>query len=109
MPSLTFNQYGKTEVRLTQILREKERHEVVELSAKILFQGDFQESYTSADNSKVLPTDTMKNTVYALARQKPIASIEGFALDLGRHFLHRLAHLDRVQVHIEQRLWARIR
>ena len=108
MPSLTFNQYGKTRVRLTQVLRRDGRHELVELSVKILFTGDFADSYTRADNSNVLPTDTMKNTVYALARQRPILSIEQFAMDLGRHFLGRVSHLGRVQVEIEQRPWIRI-
>jgi urate oxidase len=108
MPSLTFNQYGKTQVRLTQILRSDGRHEVIELSAKILFQGDFAEAYTGADNSKVLPTDTMKNTVYALARQCPIVSIEQFARDLAHHFLEHLPHLKEVQIEIEQRPWVRI-
>ena len=27
-------------------------------------EGDFESSFTEADNSKILPTDTMKNTVY---------------------------------------------
>jgi urate oxidase len=107
--SLIFDQYGKTEVRLTQVLRHRDRHEVVEISVKILFEGDFAESYTAADNSRVLPTDTMKNAVYAIARQHPIASIEEFAGELSRHFLARVPHLQRVQIEIEQKPWARIR
>lgn len=109
MASLTFNQYGKTRIRLTQVLRDGARHEVVELSAKILFRGDFDASYTAADNSNVLPTDTMKNTVYAIARQHPILSIEQFARDLGRHFLARVADLEQVEIEIERKPWLRIR
>lgn len=109
MPSLTFNRYGKTQVRLTQVLRDGGSHEVVELSVSILFEGDFTESYTAADNSKVLPTDTMKNAVYVVARRHPIVSVEQFARDLGRHFLDRLQHLERVEIEIEQKPWARIR
>lgn len=108
MPELTFNRYGKTRVRLTQVLREGGRHEVVELSAKILFQGDFDQSYIGADNSLVLPTDTMKNTVYAVARQHPIKSIEQFARDLAGHFLGCVQHLEQVEVEIEQKPWVRI-
>jgi urate oxidase len=108
VPTLGFNQYGKTNVRLTQVLRHDDRHEVIELSATILFEGDFAESYTAADNSRVLPTDTMKNTVYAIARQHPIRSIEQFARDLGSHFLSRVPHLDRVQIALEQKPWVRI-
>lgn len=109
MASLTFNQYGKRQVRLTQILRNDCRHEVIELSANIFFQGDFGECYTAQDNSKVLPTDTMKNTVYAVARQHPIRNIEEFARNLGHHFLGRIPHLERVHIEIEQKPWVRIR
>jgi urate oxidase len=109
MPALGFNQYGKTGIRLTQIIRNGSRHEITEFSANILFQGEFAASYAEADNSRVLPTDTMKNTVYAFARQHPIRSIEQFSIDLGRYFLERVSHLERVQIEVEQRPWARIR
>lgn len=108
MPSLTFNQYGKSRIGLTQVIRHGDRHDVVELSAKILFQGDFAESYTAGNNSNILPTDTMKNTVYALARQHPIESIEQFARELSQHFLGRVPHLAQVEIEIEQKPWVRI-
>ncbi len=108
MANLTFDNYGKTRVRLTQVLRNGDQHEVVELSAKILFRGKFADSYTKADNSMVLPTDTMKNTVYVIARQKPIENIEQFAHDLAAHFLGSVAHLDAVRIEIEQTPWQRI-
>lgn len=108
MPRLTFNTYGKSGVRLTQVLREGQRHSVVELAVKILFQGDLAESYTDADNSKILPTDTMKNTVYVVARQHPIRDIESFAADLAHHHLSRLGHVHQVTIEIEQTPWERI-
>ena len=108
MPRLTFDQYGKTEVRLTQVLRNEGRHDLVELSIEILFRGDFAASYTDADNSIVLPTDTIKNTVYVLARQHPIIEIEGFARELAVHFLSRVARLQQIHIGIEQMPWARI-
>jgi urate oxidase len=108
MPELLFNTYGKTGVRLTQVLRDGEKHSLVELSVNILLQGDLAESYTAADNSKVLATDTMKNTVYIVARQQPIVSIETFAADLATHHLARLPHVHQVSIDIEQRPWERI-
>ncbi len=102
---LSFDTYGKTGVRLTQVTRNDGRHDVKEVSVKILFEGDFMRSYTAGDNTSVLPTDTIKNTVYIVARQKPIQSIEQFAADLARHFLSRLAHLTKVTVEIEQTPW----
>lgn len=108
MASLIFNRYGKTSVRLTQVLRKEDRDEITEVSVAILFQGDFAKSYIAADNSSVLPTDTIKNTVYAIARRHPIISIEQFGQNLGRHFLSQLPHLDRVEIEIEQKPWLRI-
>ena len=63
------------------------RHDIRELTVAISFEGDFETAHTKGDNRKILPTDTMKNTVYALARQHPIENIEEFALHLIDHFL----------------------
>ncbi len=108
MPTLSFDTYGKTRVRLMQVLRRGDVHEVVDVNVNIFFEGKLADSYLTGDNSGVLPTDTMKNTVYALARQYPIESIEEFGLRLGRHFLDRLEHLDKVSVSIDQTPWDRI-
>jgi urate oxidase len=108
MPTLSFDTYGKTRVRLLQVLRNSDAHEVVEINVTILFEGELADSYVMGDNSNVLPTDTMKNTVYALARQNPIESIEEFGLILGKHFLDRLPHVDKVNISIEQTPWDRI-
>jgi urate oxidase len=108
MATLTFDTYGKTRIRLLQVMRNGSRHEVIELNAQIFFEGDLVESYVAGDNSKVLPTDTMKNTVYALARKTPIVCVEQFAGDLGGHFLGRLPHLRQVKVEIEAAPWNRI-
>jgi len=108
MPNIVFDTYGKTRVRLTYVQRLAGRHELKELSVDIFLEGAFDEAFTKGDNSIVLPTDTMKNTVYVLARQKPIASIEGFARDLGRHFLATVPHLSHSKIEIKEVPWARI-
>jgi urate oxidase len=108
MATLTFDTYGKTRVRLLQVLRTDNGHEVAEISLTILLEGNLEESYASGDNSRVLPTDSMKNTVYALARQNPIESVEAFGLCLGEHFLHRLPHINKVKISVDQIPWNRI-
>jgi urate oxidase len=108
MSRLIFDTYGKTRVRLTYVNRRSGRHELRELAVRILFFGDFETSFTAADNSRLLPTDTMKNTVYALARQNPIVSIELFAQDLGKHFLTQVSDLKQVEISIEETPWQRI-
>ena len=65
-------------------------------SVKVLLEGDFETSFTQADNSKVLPTDTMKNTVYYVARGSKAATIEEFAMELGDYLLANKAQVSGV-------------
>ena len=108
MSNIVFDTYGKTRVRLTYVQRFDARHELKELTVDVFLEGDFEEAFTKADNSIVLPTDTMKNTVYALARKNGINSIEEFARDLARHFLAGVAHLSKVRLEIREVPWTRI-
>ena len=101
--------YGKSRVRLVQLTRCDDRHDLRDLTVAIRFQGQYDESYTAGDNSGVLPTDTMKNTVYALAAATPPGQPETFGLRLARHFLDRNARLDRVGIDLTERAWVRIR
>jgi urate oxidase len=78
------------------------------MTVDIFLEGAFQEAFTTAENSLVLPTDTMKNTVYAIARRKPISSIEQFARDLARHFLAGVPHLTQARIEIQEVPWIRI-
>lgn len=100
--------YGKSRVRLVQLTRRTDRHELCDLTLAIRFQGDYDESYTLGDNSAVLPTDTMKNTVYALAAGGRIRDAESFGLALARHFLDRNARLQRVRIDLTEHAWGRV-
>ncbi len=100
--------YGKSRVRLVQLTRRNDRHELCDLTIAIRFQGDYDESYTAGDNSAVLPTDTMKNTVYALAASERVRDAESFGLLLARHFLDRNPRLERVRIDIAEHAWGRI-
>jgi urate oxidase len=108
MAKLSSNKYGKTRVRLTNVDRTRNPHELRELSVAIWFEGDFAAAYVDGDNASVLPTDTMKNTVYVLARKLSWESIEVFAQGIARHFLERLPHVSHVDIEIEQVPWDRI-
>ena len=101
--------YGKSRVRLVQVARHGDRHDLSDLTIAIRFQGDYDESYTDGDNRNVLPTDTMKNTVYALAARSGIQEPEAFALQLSRHFLDRNPELSEVRIDVSARSWARVR
>jgi urate oxidase len=106
--TLVENRYGKSRVRLLKVMRREDRHEIFEATIAIACEGDLAEAYTAGDNRRVLPTDTMKNTVYALAREHTFAEPEELGRLLGRHFLAGNPRLDRVVVTLESRPWSRV-
>jgi len=108
MARLGENRYGKSRVRLSRITRNGERHDFQEWTVGVLLTGDFDAAFTDADNSGVLPTDTMKNTVYSLARDSRAATIEEFAMELGDYLLAHHAHVTQVSVEIAERAWERM-
>jgi urate oxidase len=105
---LTENRYGKSRVRLVKVERHGPRHNLKDLNIDIRLTGAFEASYTVGDNSSVVATDTMKNTVYALARQAPVGEIEEFGLRLADHFLSRNAHVSVARIAITENEWTRI-
>jgi urate oxidase len=108
MATLGENRYGKSRVRLSRITRHGDRHEFNEWTVKVLLEGDFETSFTEADNSKILPTDTMKNTVYSVARDSKSVTIEEFAMELGDYLLTNNPQVSGALVEIEEKAWERI-
>ena len=108
MARLGANRYGKSRVRVSRITRLADRHEFNEWTVHVMLHGDFESSYTEADNGKVLPTDTMKNTVYYVARNSKAATIEAFAMELGDYFLDNNRQVTKVSVSIEEKAWHRL-
>ncbi|MDQ2870926.1 MAG: urate oxidase [Acidobacteriota bacterium] len=105
---LAENSYGKSGIRLVHRRRRGDRHEIRDLTVAIALEGDFEAAHVEGDNSLVLPTDTMKNTVYALARTRGIGAIETFALTLAGHFLEASAAASTARISISERLWSRL-
>jgi urate oxidase len=103
------NQYGKAETRVVRIYRDTPRHEIRDLNVSSALRGDFTDAHVSGDQSRVLPTDTQKNTVYAYAKQVDIGEIEQYALTLGRHFVDDVDPVDGARIEIEEYAWDRIR
>jgi urate oxidase len=102
------NNYGKSRIRLLRVARQEGRHDIKEVTLAIRFEGDFETAHTRGDNRKILPTDTMKNTVYALARQHSIESVEEFGLHLIDHFLTYNPQVSRVRIEAKENLWSRL-
>ena len=108
MARLGENRYGKSRVRLSRITRLADKHLFNEWTVKVLLEGDFETSFTEADNSKILPTDTMKNTVYSIARDSKATTLEEFAIDLGDYLLKNNPQVSGVLVEVEEKAWERL-
>jgi len=101
------HQYGKAESRLVRIDRDTARHEIRDLNVSTSLRGSFTEAHIYGDQSRVLPTDTQKNTAYAFAKSAGIASIEEFGLTLARHFVDKTEPATGARVEIEEYSWRR--
>jgi urate oxidase len=102
------NTYGKNAINLTKIIRNPDHHELKQVSVNISLQGDFETAHKAGDNTKILPTDTMKNTVYVLAKENFTSSIEDFGIFLARHFKQNNPQVSQVKIEITEYLWSRI-
>lgn len=101
--------YGKARVRLMKVDRRGDRHELQNLTVRIALEGDFETMHTVGDNSLCLPTDTMKNTVYALAGQTlEIEEPEAFGQRLAAHFLANNEQVTRAIIEISEHGWKRM-
>ena len=95
---------------------------MVELTVQILLEGEIETSYTKADNSVVVATDTMKNTVYCifdlqklqeidltdLAKENAVSPPELFASIVAAHFLATYRHISGARCTVLQHKWTRI-
>jgi urate oxidase len=100
--------YGKTRVRLTKVARTGSRHDLLEFCVDVTLRGDFDECYTRGDNSKVVATDSMKNTVYVVAKDHAFDTPERFGLILARHFVERYGQVSGSRIDISSTPWNRI-
>ena len=104
---LTWNRYGKSHVRLVKVRRSREPHEIVDLTVDVQLEGAFEPVYVEGDNAPCVATDTMKNTVYAFAKQDAIDHVEAFAARLADHFAAKPA-VARARVSAVEHRWERL-
>ncbi|MGN6867202.1 MAG: factor-independent urate hydroxylase [Solirubrobacteraceae bacterium] len=100
--------YGKSEIRLVKVSRRSGGHELRDLTVDVGLEGDFDAGYTEGDNTGLLATDTMRNTVYALAKEDPIEDLEPFGARVAEHFLVTGPGVTRARVHIVEHPWERL-
>ena len=101
------HQYGKAETRLVRIYRDAPRHEIRDINVSTALRGDFADAYLSGDQSKVLPTDTQKNTAYAFAKERGLQSIEDYGITLATHFVDDVEPVSGARIEIEEFAWQR--
>ncbi|KAJ7664403.1 hypothetical protein DFH06DRAFT_1187675 [Mycena polygramma] len=106
---LSHARYGKDKIRVFRVVREGKWHHIVEYNVQALLEGDIETSFTKADNSVVVATDSIKNITYYLAKVSPHVLVpERFALHLGTHLVSKYAWIHKAFVTVEQLRWSRI-
>lgn len=110
MSQLLDSSYGKANVKFLKVKKDPKDpsvQDVLEANCQVLLKGNFDVSYTEADNSPIVPTDTVKNTVLIEAKQTDVWPIERFAAHLAKHFTSKYSHVSGVEVTIVQQRWTK--
>jgi urate oxidase len=110
MASVASARYGKDNVRVYKVQRDEKTgvQTVTEMTVCVLLEGDIETSYTRADNSVVVATDSMKNTVYVKAKEHPVTPPELFASILGTHFVETYPHITTANIKVVTHRWTRM-
>jgi urate oxidase len=105
------NRYGKDGIRLVLVRRGEgpDGADVLrDLTVDVRLEGDFARVHHDGDNSLVLPTDTMRSTVYALAQPYLSGSLEAFGTALAKRFLDVSAASSLAEVRLREHSWVRV-
>jgi urate oxidase len=97
------NRYGKSSVRVVKV--HEDGSGISDVTVDVACVGDFVAVHLDGDNATVVPTDTMRNTVYALAQDRLGHEPERFARLIAAHFLE-FPSIAGVEISIEERPWA---
>ncbi len=107
--TLVKDSYGKSLVRLTKINRSGKVPTWKEITVETELAGpEFGGCYYEGDNSKIVATDSQKNTVYVMGARNDLNSIEEYGIALAKHFLDDYKHVDEVNVRISEDVWTPI-
>jgi len=113
MDGLTLqHQHGKAKVRVARLWRGAvgQQHRFVEWSVSISITSHVLPAFTDGDNSNIVATDSIKNTVYALAKEsKDELSAEDFAIFVGQHFVRTYPKIvTGSKISIIEKQWERV-
>jgi urate oxidase len=102
------NRYGKSDVRVVKVIRGDAVYRLRDLVVDVALEGEFAAAHTEGDNRGLLATDTMRNTVYALARTHPLDHLESFARALVEHLVEAGPTVTAAHVRIAEHPWSRL-
>lgn len=108
MIRLAENRYGKHRVRVVRVKRDKPMHSFEEWAVEVLLTGDFADCFEIGDNARIMATDSMKNTVYSLAKDSAATTIESFALELTDYLVKTNPQIDSAAVNIAGIPWSHL-
>lgn len=110
MASVAAARYGKDNIRVYKVHKDEKTgvQDVTEMTVCVLLEGDIETSYTKAENNVIVPTDTMKQTTYIMAKQHPVNPPELFGSILASHFIDTYKHIHQAHVSIIQHRWTRM-
>jgi urate oxidase len=99
------NNYGKAEIHLVHLDRDRPEHRVTDLTVSVDLQGDFDAVHLQGDNTGIVATDSQKNIVYGLARSEPPGTPERFALRVADYLVGEYDSVTRARVEVEAAAW----
>jgi urate oxidase len=105
------NRYGKAEVRVVRVARGAAPDGgdfIRDWNVSTSLSGDLAAASLRGDNSHVLPTDSQKNKVYALAREMGPVEPEAFGLSLAAFFVSSQEPITRARIAVEEYGWSPI-
>lgn len=102
------NNYGKADVQLFKVFRDTPRHRVRDVRVRVAMTGDFAAAHANGDNTDLLATDTVRNTIYVLAKDGFAGSVEVFGKELLTHFVQAGPRVTGGFAEFTEHQWARL-
>lgn len=100
--------YGKQTVPVFKIRKEGKHHHIHDMMVQVMLEGDVSASWLTGENYQILPTETQKNTCYALALKTEFDCVEVYGTALAKDILARHGHISTVTLDMEERVWQRV-
>jgi urate oxidase len=103
------NHYGKSRINVARVIRHEGRDDYRNVTVDVLLQGKFNDAFLIGDNQNIVPTDTMKNTVWAFAAEYLEGSVEDYGVALAQHFVRDFEQVTDAEIALEEHMWQRVK